>query len=326
MYASIALPDLTPNPAIHSADALRKAVQARPGRIFLNARGLDRVLRYDADRALVEVQAGTRWSALAASLEADHPELGVYRDNDLLPDTVGEWAAVNGPGLDGVPAVHCIEALTMVTPDGELKRVCRASHGELFACAVGGHGIFGVTYSVTVRLGPLLAAARAPGARPGAPSPAAPRDGCRPLTLVVPPDRADELIAEARTLCADWRVDLSVRRMIKTLPEQETRLRWAKAEYVMLSLELSSAKTLGGEVRLGQVKSALIDAAIRHGGAYAVAGTPEASRSQADACYPGLPAFLAEKRRYDPAERLQNAWYRHHRRLLACAECEVRWN
>ncbi|MGH8726360.1 MAG: hypothetical protein ACREU1_16020, partial [Burkholderiales bacterium] len=53
--------------------------------------------------------------------------------------------------------------------------------------------------------------------------------------------------------------------------------------------------------------------------------TPEATRSQTEACYPQLRAFLAEKRRVDPAEKLTNAWYRHYRSLFCRDTCEVRW-
>ena len=35
------------------------------------------------------------------------------------------------------------------------------------------------------------------------------------------------------------------------------------------------------------------------------------------ACYPRFPEFLRLKRRYDPAERFQSDWYRHHESLLA---------
>jgi hypothetical protein len=38
-----------------------------------------------------------------------------------------------------------------------------------------------------------------------------------------------------------------------------------------------------------------------------------------------LDAFLAEKRRLDPAERVQNAWYRAVRRTWRAEACHVRW-
>ena len=40
----------------------------------------------------------------------------------------------------------------------------------------------------------------------------------------------------------------------------------------------------------------------------------------------GIVAFLAEKRRVDPSEKLVNGWYLHHRSLLSRGSCETRWN
>jgi hypothetical protein len=38
-----------------------------------------------------------------------------------------------------------------------------------------------------------------------------------------------------------------------------------------------------------------------------------------------LAAFLAEKRRLDPAERVLSAWYRGVRRAWQAEACHVRW-
>lgn len=328
MYATLALPESRPNCPIHSAAALRKAMQAKTERIALNAAGLDRVLRYDAARDLVEVQAGTPWSTLARHLEQQNPALRVYRPDNLLPSTVGDWIAQNGPALDGRPAVGFVEALTLVTPDGELRRVSREANSELFACAIGGHGIFGIAYSATLRVKELQSAAAAGALDDGGESfDEIARPGSRsPLNLLVCPDLADDLVTVAYALCQDWRLELRLRRIVRAQRENETRLRWATKDFAWVSLDIAAPRTLGAQVRVGQAKSALIDAAIRLGGSYAIAGTPGASRAQAETCYPGLRDFLAEKRRYDPGERLQNAWYRHHQKLFSRAHCNVSWN
>jgi hypothetical protein len=38
-----------------------------------------------------------------------------------------------------------------------------------------------------------------------------------------------------------------------------------------------------------------------------------------------LGAFLAEKRRFDPAERILNPWYRRARHAWRGERCDVRW-
>ena len=85
-------------------------------------------------------------------------------------------------------------------------------------------------------------------------------------------------------------------------------------------------QTIGGAVRATQLRRELIDSAIAAGGSFPIARTPDATREQVAACYPQLPAFLAEKRRIDPAEKLVNGWYLHHRNLFCRERCETRWN
>ncbi|MGH8746754.1 MAG: hypothetical protein ACREUK_09715, partial [Burkholderiales bacterium] len=74
-----------------------------------------------------------------------------------------------------------------------------------------------------------------------------------------------------------------------------------------------------------QARRELIDTAVAHGGAFAPANIYDASPAQAEACYPQLKMFLAEKRRLDPAEHICNPWYRHARSLLSCDPATVRW-
>ena len=82
---------------------------------------------------------------------------------------------------------------------------------------------------------------------------------------------------------------------------------------------------LSASVRGAQLRHELIDAAIEAGGSFQIACTADATREQTEACYPQLKSFLAEKRRFDPQERLVNGWYLHQRGLLGRENCEVRW-
>lgn len=84
------------------------------------------------------------------------------------------------------------------------------------------------------------------------------------------------------------------------------------------------ATTLHGGVQLSEAQRSIIAEALRLGGTFPIASGFAASPDQVQACYPQLAAFLAAKRRYDPAELLLNDWYRHFRRLLA-PRCAVRW-
>ena len=59
-------------------------------------------------------------------------------------------------GPDGRPVVAHVESLTLVTPDGLLRRIDRLTSGGLFALALGGQGLFGTLYSATLRVESLL--------------------------------------------------------------------------------------------------------------------------------------------------------------------------
>jgi hypothetical protein len=308
MSATLALPPLS---ALELRDAVRTA---RP----YDRTRLDRVLRTDASRGLTEVQASASWKSVAAHLGADWGELWQH-----LP-CVGETISANSAGPDGCPVVHHVEALVLVTPDGELRRASRDRNAELFALAVGGQGLFGALYSVTLRLEPL--ARTATQAVPPESLRMGPRGAARTLELLAPPGSLQAFLAEVRARCDEWRIAIEGVEVRGTLGESETFLRWATREYASVRLELAQPATLGGTVRTTQLRRELIDIAISHGGSFPISCTPEATRAQAEACYPKLKAFLAEKRRFDPAGKLDNGWFRHYASLLGRAACESRWS
>jgi FAD/FMN-containing dehydrogenase len=296
-------------------EAIRHALPYDPAR-------LDRVLRHDADRGLIEVQAHTLWTSIAAVLRPGNAEAASIRTT--VP-TVGESIAQNAAGPDGRPAVLHVDSLTLVTPGGELRRVNRVAHRDLFGLVVGGHGLFGALYSITLRV-ESLARSTSEAAPAETLTLDATDEATRPLHLLLPPEELAGFLEEARVRCADWRTAISGAEVRRTFPEDETVLRWSRREYASLTLHLAERQTIGGSVRSTQLRRELIDAAIARGGGFPIACTPEATREQTEACYPQLKTVLAEKRRIDPDEKLVNAWYQHYRSLLGRTSCTERWN
>jgi len=328
MTASHAFVGLHPAaPTVCSAGELRRMMrESTCDAAQLERLRLDRILHRDSARALVEVQAGTTWRALGAFLADSVPVLAPCAARDLLPGSVGEAVAANLPAPDGQPIVAFVEAVTLVTPDGVLQRTSRQRNPELFALAVGGQDLFGLTYSVTLRVDALAQAARQPQA-PEPQLPDAGSEGSSPqVTLLVPPEKLDTFLAEARDLCEEWRAAIARTKVLRTRSEDETLLRWAKRDYAAVTLGLALPSPLGACVRGLQAWHALIDCAIGVGGSFPIASTRAATRAQLETCYPELRAVLAEKTRRDPDDRIRNAWYRHHRRLLDAAPVTVRWN
>lgn len=301
-----------------SALELREAV--RNGRPVDTSR-LNRILAIDPARGLLEVQAATAWHSIAAEMRPGDERANV---RTTMP-TVGESIARNAAGPDGAPAISHVASLTLVMPDGDLRRVSRHREPELFALTVGGQGLFGTMYSVTLSI-PTLARAVERQGRPQVLKLQPQAKAGQTLDLLIPPEAVDSFVEETDTRCNDWRIALHSVGIRQTQSEEETYLRWAQREYAEVRLSLSRPGGLGGAVRSAQLRRELIDAAISTGGSFQIASTPDATREQTEACYPQLKSFLAEKRRFDPHERVVNSWYFHQRDLLRRENCEVRWS
>lgn len=130
------------------------------GGILIDTTALCRPIGLDAERGLLEMEAGAQWPEVIEAthaLQGPDPLWGIRQKQtgaDAL--TLGGSIAANGHGrglLMG-PMVDDIEALTVVTADGELVRCSRDENAELFSLVVGGYGLFGVIATVTLRLGP----------------------------------------------------------------------------------------------------------------------------------------------------------------------------
>jgi len=287
---------------VRSADELRKALRAaRERSVTVDLSGLNRLLRLDSLRRLVELQAAAPWSALQ--------QHGVTA---TLQGTIGDAVSANVPGPDGTPMVCEVEAITLVTPDGEVRRADRQANADLFALAVGGHGLLGVLYSVTLRLDSLRRSVER-GEEPAVLDVA---DLCcesgttRAVEFLAAPERLDSVLADVRSLAAERRIGLQRIAVRRLRPERETFLRWATREWADISLEYSVRDTLGACVHATEVERLLLDIALANGGSFRIDASPIASRAQLERCYPQLADFIAQKKRVDPAERLQNAWYR----------------
>lgn len=293
----------------------------RYGRPFDPAR-LSRILGIDAQRGLLEVQGATAWKTIAAELRPGDARSAAVA---TTMSTVGGSLARNAAGPDGQPAVTHVHALTLVTPEGELRRLDRLRDRELFSLVVGGHGLFGVFYSITLRIDTLASAVE----HAVAPERIVLRSGQHALCaleLLLPPENLERFIADTDVRCNDWRIALRSVDLRRTAAEADSFLRWASREFTEVKLQFAGCQALGARVRCAQLRRELIDAAIAAGGRFQIASTREATREQAEACYPQLGDFLAHKRRFDPHERLTNGWYRHQRTLLAAERSEVRWS
>lgn len=313
---------------VRSADELRSALRhAREHSLTLDGSGLDRVLRLDSERGMIEVQAATPWSTLVTYLASREIALDAFSRMPCLPATVGEAVSQAAAGPDGLPVSAHVVAMTLVTPDGELRRADRCSNRELFGLALGGHGVIGVLYSVTLSTESLrrsAAEAIEPVALNIAQATTGPDADCA-IECLVPPSELDAYLTQIRSILEERRLALHAILVHRYRPDGHAFLSPATQEWAGVRLRFAMKSTLGASVGAAEVRRALLDAALKRGGSFPIRDLRDASRRQLEACYPMLGAFLAEKRRSDPADRLQNGWYRQLRARMRCEPCEVRW-
>jgi FAD/FMN-containing dehydrogenase len=129
--------------------------------VLLDTRKLVKVLDFDPERGLVEVESGVQWPRLYDFL------LGAQRGRDRQWTFVQKPAGadrisiggslsanIHGRGLAMAPFIGDIESFKLIDAKGALHSCSRSENEELFRLAIGGYGLFGFVYSVTLRLAP----------------------------------------------------------------------------------------------------------------------------------------------------------------------------
>jgi FAD/FMN-containing dehydrogenase len=131
------------------------------GTILLDMRQMNRVLNFDPDRGLIDIEAGIQWPELVAYLiekqQNQERQWGIIQKQtgaDRLCIGGALSANVHGRGIHLKPIIGDVESFTLVDAEGNIRKCSRQQNYELFRLAIGGYGLFGVIASVTLRLGP----------------------------------------------------------------------------------------------------------------------------------------------------------------------------
>ncbi len=131
------------------------------GTILIDMSRMTRVINFDSDRGLIEVEAGIQWPALIDYLlEAQKgraSQWGIIQKQtgaDRLSLGGALSANIHGRGLTLKPIIADVESFTLVDAAGNIRRCSRQQDQELFRLATGGYGLFGVIAQVELRLGP----------------------------------------------------------------------------------------------------------------------------------------------------------------------------
>ena len=125
--------------------------------VLIDMSRLNRVLHFAPERGLIEVEAGIEWPELIAYTVASGAGWGIAQKQtgaDRLSLGGSLAANIHGRGLTMKPIIDDVEAFVIVDANGDALRCSRSENAELFRLAIGGYGLFGVIFSVTLRLVP----------------------------------------------------------------------------------------------------------------------------------------------------------------------------
>ena len=135
--------------------------QFAEGALHLDTRGMNRVLGFDPRAGLLKVEAGIEWPELVAwthefQRDAAAPWAIAQKQTGADRLTIGGTLAANahGRGLAMKPIVDDVESFALIDASGGFRNCSRSENEELFRLVIGGYGLFGVIYSVRLRLRP----------------------------------------------------------------------------------------------------------------------------------------------------------------------------
>ncbi|MGH8131343.1 MAG: FAD-binding protein [Steroidobacteraceae bacterium] len=129
--------------------------------VLIDIRKLSRVISLDTERGLVEIESGMQWPQLHAELSSaqrGNARHWTFSQKQTGADrlTMGGCLSANihGRGLTLPPFVGDVESFKLLDARGELISCSRTENPDHFRLAIGGYGLFGFIYSITLRLVP----------------------------------------------------------------------------------------------------------------------------------------------------------------------------
>jgi FAD/FMN-containing dehydrogenase len=122
------------------------------GCLFIDIKGMNRVLELDSQAKTVTVEAGATWRQLQEFL--DPKDLSPKIMQSFSNFTIGGSISVNchGDYVGLGPIVESVRSLRLVLADGSVVTASRDENRDLFSAAVGGYGGVGVIVEATLDL------------------------------------------------------------------------------------------------------------------------------------------------------------------------------
>jgi FAD/FMN-containing dehydrogenase len=128
---------------------------------LIDIRQMNRVLSFDSERGIVEVEPGIQWPELISHLisaqRGQTSQWGIAQKQtgaDRLTLAGSLAANAHGRGLKMKPIAADVESFRLIDVSGREIECSRSVNPELFSLAIGGYGLFGVISAIRLRLAP----------------------------------------------------------------------------------------------------------------------------------------------------------------------------
>ena len=132
------------------------------------------------------------------------------------------------------------------------------------------------------------------------------------MECFVPPEQFEPFLVELRKIMPRNGCDLLNVTVRHVNRDSDTFLRYADRDMLALVMLFHQTRDEAGEKKMAEAAREIISAALGHGGRYYLPYRLHATPEQFARAYPQAGAFFGLKRKYDPEELFQNAFYRRY--------------
>jgi len=129
--------------------------------ILVDMTGMNHVIGLDAEKGIVEAEAGIEWPQLIDHLV--EAQRGLEQQWGIIQKQTGAdrlslggvlASNIHSRGLRMKPIIADVESFDLLDHRGEVRRCDRSQNSELFRLVIGGYGLFGIVSAVRLRLAP----------------------------------------------------------------------------------------------------------------------------------------------------------------------------
>ena len=125
----------------------------------------------------------------------------------------------------------------------------------------------------------------------------------------VPAEGFGAFVGRLRSIVTKHRGDLLNVTVRDVRRDDDSFLRYADRDMLALVMLFDQPRTAAGEAAMEAMTREMVDAVLALGGRFYLPYRLHATKEQLLAAYPQIPAFFASKRRYDPHQIFQNAFF-----------------